>query len=316
MTPLSLESGRNILLKGVAPSSVCSLDLGQFSFQGVGMKRFLVAIFLSFYIVSASYAQSPCQASQMFALSVAGEVAQTCAPLGKKKRARTIKKAFKGLKGIRSLLGTAGYRSVRAGLKTVSRHGCQLDALSATLANQSLCSPELATMGSLLLENVVRSACTKRYQVDRENQLKRYQKRVNQARNILGSALTRSTQKAIRTLLRSKSCGQGGEERTLPCNSIRDAKDGYLTGNVYKLSDHSPHYPVFVTHDGARSCRAVAPNGQVLDSLRYTGLANPDPQGLRHHYRFNRSCTSFPASFYIECAGRCYEIGSRCSRVD
>lgn len=104
--------------------------------------------------------------------------------------------------------------------------------------------------------------------------------------------------------------------RKTGCARILSAQDGFNAGNVYKLSDHSPNYPVFVTHNGARNGTAITSTGTKLDTFRYTGLANPDTRGRRHHYRFNRSCRTLPSNFLIKLGGICYRISSPCSRVD
>lgn len=178
------------------------------------------------------------------------------------------------------------------------------------------CSEEQSHTITEALDKIARSACNLQYTKDRQARLRKARRKVRQAKLYLGTEYVQEVRALIKSLLDSKMCGLGGEEKRNPCGKIVNPRDGAVTGNVYKLSDHSPHYPVFVTHNGTRSGTAINTDGGYLDTLTYTGLGNADPNGLRHHYRLNRSCSSLPAPYYLKLGSTCYEIDSPCSRID
>jgi hypothetical protein len=165
------------------------------------------------------------------------------------------------------------------------------------------------------LARVESVACILKFQSAREDRLLELKRSLKDLKGLVGRGFTSRFKKGIRKLKRSKACGAGGEEPETGCASIVNPRDGGNVGNVYKLGDHDG-LPVFITHNGARSGSVVDKNGKALDTLRYTGLANPDSQGLRHHYRMSRSCSSLPADFLIKLGGTCYQIDSPCSRID
>lgn len=249
---------------------------------------------------------------QVSALSVSEGVSQKCCSVKKKRaRNRCFNRSRRKVRKLRPVFSRALVGQSLVRLEASRASGCNL-AVPAELAE---CTDAQSFSLDEVAQNVARRACGKKLKERRQKTLKRIRRRVSQAKSYVGTQYANSVKKEIRTLMRSRDCGQGGEEPSPRCGRVVDPRDGYKTGNVYKLGDHDGK-PVFITHNGARSGEAVAPNGRVIEKLRYTGLANPDGQGLRHHYRLSSSCSSLPSPYYLRLGSTCYEIDDRCGRID
>ncbi len=243
--------------------------------------------------------------------SVQASVVAGCINLANnKKKARHITEALNKLKRSKSALGATVWKSIRNHLNDLKSVNCKPNKVAAIDCN-SATSAEL----SEVFLNIEASSCDLRYMEDRQARLKKHRRALKKIRPYTSSEFTLSVVGKINQLLRSKKCGKGGSELMNHCSAIYETEDG-IGKNVYKLLEYFPHLPIFVSRDPAQSCRARSGSGKVIEELRYTGLANPDDAGLRHHYRFSRTCTNYPELFYIECQGRCYEINDRCGRID
>ncbi len=237
--------------------------------------------------------------------------ASCCSRTGKKKRRRCFNTGIKKLKKTKGLISKALFNQSRSTITALTKANCELESVEIPT-----CDEEGSMTTDEVVNELTESACNLKYQDKRESRLKKLRRAANRAQSFLGEAYVETLADNLKTLINARSCGQGGEERQNSCGRVVNPRDGATVGNVYKLSDHSPHNPVFITHNGARSGKAITSNGQVLDRMTYTGLANPDGQGARHHYRFNVGCRSLPNNFLLQIGSTCYQINSPCSRID
>lgn len=132
-------------------------------------------------------------------------------------------------------------------------------------------------------------------------------------RKSVGRDFVASVRSGVKALRASDSCGAGGKERDLGCKSIVDPRDRISEGNVYKIHNG---LPLFTTHDDSAEGSVISRNGKTVAALTYTGLNNPDPNGLRHHYRISSGCNDLPRGFYIRLRKTCYDIDTPCDRID
>lgn len=108
------------------------------------------------------------------------------------------------------------------------------------------------------------------------------------------------------------------------CDEFRDPNDG-AGGFLFKPdSDEHANQSVilFPGSDRTRyeSVRLMR-SGEVLASYYFSSLANPDSNGLRQHWRFDRSGSSFGKNVIVVAEGRngsgvCYRIENPAVRVD
>lgn len=275
------------------------------------MKAF-ICLLISFLFLYTVPALARCgTATDMSVETVVKNVKKRCCIRATRSRRNTcIDTAIRTIKKASSLLGS-DFRNASIGALR------QLKESSCTLAPEETgdCSDaNLLTMAETV-RNIKVAACNLKKNSARQTKLNSFISINKSVKQQFGTRYNTRLNTELKRLLKSKSCGAGGQKPKSGCGRILSARDG-VNGNVYKLSDHSPHYPVFVTHNGARSGSAINSSGKRLDTLRYSGLGNPDPGGLRHHYRFNRSCRSFPKGFFIKLGNICYRVDSPCSRID
>ncbi|MCI5064861.1 hypothetical protein MRY87_03950 [bacterium] len=258
---------------------------------------------------TSAFAQTACDAENAVSPEqiVSNTEQRCCGREGTRRQKRCVRRALRAVRNAKNLLSQESFRDTRVSLRSL-RSSCDMDAVSVPQ-----CTDESAVTALEMVGTVEDRACDLKYTSDRVKRLKRLRRRVRQARNFFGREFANAVTSELRE--GKSSCLAGGEESDAGCGRIVDPRDGANVGNVYKLSDHSPGNPVFITHNGARSGTVVSLKGERLDTLRYTGLANPDPV-LRHHYRLNKGCRSYPNTFYLKLGSTCYEIDKPCSRID
>lgn len=234
-----------------------------------------------------------------------------CSKATAKKQRQCLKRARSRVRALKTVLSKKVVRPAIVEITKARRNSCTVEEVSILQ-----CEAENSKSIEEVLARIDKQACGLQYREERLVSLRNSRRKLRRARRYLNTDYYKEIRTQVKSLIQSKTCGAGGEEKRLPCDRVVNPRDGSVTGNVYKLSDHSPYYPVFVTHNGTRSGTAISEDGTRLDTLKYTGLANADPQGLRHHYRLNRSCRSLPTPYYLKLGGTCYEIDSPCSRID
>jgi hypothetical protein len=228
----------------------------------------------------------------------------------KEARKQFINRKFSQIKKIEDLLTESSWKALKQGRRKLIRRNC------ADLSNSlSLCNSSEVISGSEIVEQIPKMGCTQIYSEERKEALRTIRKTFDKLEEYFGTEINTQVAENVNMLLKSKSCGEGGSDLLKYCNGIYETADG-IGQNVYKLLEYAPYLPIFITRDDAQVCTARRKTGTVIEELRYTGLANPDSAGLRHHYRFSRTCDRLPELFYIECAGRCYEINDTCGRID
>lgn len=272
-----------------------------------------IAIGLFFSLLPVAVAEaSECSADSLVSASaIVDNAASICCNQRPGKRRRCLRQSVRSVRGVGPVVSRRVVRPAVQTLQALRKSSCDFSLVETLECTDALSSTIEEAVGS-----IERKACDLRFKSDRRDSLKKLRRKVRKARRYVGTDFFKLVRADVKNLMRSEACGAGGETINNGCTRVVNPRDGANTGNVYKLSDHSPHNPVFITHNGSRSGTAITPTGVVLDTLKYSGLANPDPAGLRHHYRFNRSCNSLPAGFYIKLGGTCYEIDSPCSRID
>ena len=265
-------------------------------------------VYIPLFSVSSVLAEECNQVLSVSSSQVVENVANQCCGASNSRRciARNLKKA----RNIRGLISRDVFGAIRSGLRQLRQSGC-----SPALAKGLICTASSSATATEIVDNLRNTACTRQFQSEREKALKRGRRAWVKARNLMDSGFSEAVRGEVRSLLGSKSCGQGGEKATARCGRVVNPRDGFKVGNVYTQGEYS-RQPVFVTHNGARSGQVITISGEVIRNLRYTGLANPDPKGLRHHYRIDQSCSSLPPTFLLRIGGTCYEINDRCGRVD
>lgn len=285
-------------------------DLG--FLNGACLKRCL-AVGLFFSLLPVAVAQAPeCSAGSLVSAStIVDNAAEICCNQRPGKRRRCLRQSVVSVRGVKPVISKAVARPAIRTLQALKKSSCDFTSVEPLECTEELSSTLEEAVGS-----IERKSCDLRFKSERRDSLKKLRRKVRKARRYVGTDFFKLVRADVKSLIRSEDCGAGGETINHGCSRIVNPRDGAVIGNVYKLSDHSPHYPVFVTHNGTRSGTAITPTGVKLDTLTYTGLANADPAGLRHHYRLNRSCNSLPAGYYLKLGGTCYEIDSPCSRID
>lgn len=280
------------------------------------MKRLALVLVLSLIALShrpsSALAQSACAAEGVVSSeSILNAVESSCCGLAADRQGSCIRDAVAGLRTVRSVISSAVYQEAEAVLNSLRTGQCSRSVIFVpTCTDQTLITPAEATT------NIEETVCDRRLQSSRISALAKVRRSLARSRRALGASFVNAVTTQLSALRRSRTCGQGGKKGIAgSCSRIEDPRDGSPTGNVYKIGDHDGK-PVFITHNGARSGQALTPSGSVIESLRYTGTANPDANGPRHHYRMNSSCSSLPRGFLLRIGSRCYEIDSPCSRID
>jgi hypothetical protein len=270
------------------------------------------AIFtLSLLLFSATVHADCAAQSSIKPSAMIGAVASQCQSLSTKaQKKRYLSRTLTRIKRIRGVLAQPTWKSVRTGIKTLRKTSC-----STVPAFVAGCSSTLVTTTEHVVGELEDGACSKTYATERQTALKKILRKLNRLEPLIGSPSVTAIEKEISGLLTSKSCGEGGSDLLNHCRAIYETADG-IGKNVYKLLHYAPYLPLFVTRDDSKNCIARRKSGKVIEPLGYSGLANPDDAGLRHHYRFSKTCDQLPELFYIECSGRCYEIDDRCGRID
>ena len=271
----------------------------------------LVSIFA--FSTSAYSQANECTAGESTSVSlIVAETAASCCTKNKPaKRRRCINKAVKALKRAKTIISPELNNSAKASLRDLISAQCDTSAMVIPA-----CTADTSTTTDEALNNVSELACGLQYTDQRKSKLKAQRRFNNRAKKSTGAAFAATVKDGINALLQSEACGKGGEKRSNGCKNVKNPRDGAIVGNVYKLSDIPPHNPVFITHNGSRPGLALSKDGKTLDRLRYTGLGNGDVRGLRHHFRFNKSCRTFPKGFLIKLGSTCYEINTPCGRID
>lgn len=280
------------------------------------MKRLMVLTVLSSvvlpHLLDSAQAQSACVVDGVVSSeSILNAVESSCCNLAADKQGTCIRRGVAGLRAVRSVISSEVYQEAETVLSSLRAGQCNRTAVSVpTCTDATLITPAEAAA------NIEDTSCNRRLQSSRLSSLSKVRRSLGRSRRVLGSSFVNAVTSELSVLRRSRTCGQGGKKGVASsCSRIEDPRDGSPTGNVYKLGDHDGK-PVFITHNGARSGQALTPSGSVIESLRYTGTANPDANGPRHHYRMNSSCSSLPRGFLLRIGSTCYEIDSPCSRID
>ena len=104
------------------------------------------------------------------------------------------------------------------------------------------------------------------------------------------------------------------------CDQIQSAFDG-SGGFLWKRAEHGGLVVLFPgRYRNQFSSVDVVKNGSVKGELYYTGLANPDAEGLRQHWRHHNDPSSFPDdSIVVARRGNqtlCWQIGRASQRND
>ncbi|MCB0329221.1 MAG: hypothetical protein KDD70_06145 [Bdellovibrionales bacterium] len=274
---------------------------------------FIVTLsFVSLFVLPHESHGQECLVTSQLSADRLGQaiVEDCCAKSAPKAQMRCVSKASKRISRLRTSLSGSFVRTVRQVANQALREQC-----SFTSANDLSCGQEDSFTVDEILNNIAQKSCNKDLQYERERALKKTRRSWISVRKLVGSEIVAEVGSQIRSLLRSESCGAGGADITASCSRIVDPRDGYKVGNVYKLSDHGGR-PVFLSHNGARQGEAITVSGQLIERLSYTGLANPDSLGDRHHYRMTKSCGSLPTVFLLRIGAVCYEINDRCGRID
>lgn len=277
------------------------------------VKKYTITIFIACcFVPGAVTAQSECTDATSVSADEIIENADSicCSRSTNRRQRRCLKKAIRTVKRADDVISEEVSNTAQTLLRELRSASCEIDEV--TLPE---CTDEGATTIDEASNNISEFACDKRYKDKRRKSLKRAQRLTKKARQFVGTDYYNEVKEQITSLRQSDSCGQGGEERQNSCGRVVNPRDGGNVGNVYKLGDHTGT-PVFITHNGARSGRAITTTGSQIRKLRYTGLANPDPKGKRHHYRLDVSCRSLPNPYLLEIGSTCYTINNPCGRID
>ena len=299
--------------------------MGRFSisFSSLLVFAFLFIFIVDILFVSTVLAEECNEASSVNSGQIVSNISSLCCS---KATARSRKKCIgnnvKKVKGISSLISRELFKDAKVGAKKLRESGCNL-AKTKGLG----CKADVSATFQEILDNASNSTCALEFPDEREKALKKSRRAWTKARKLMNSSFSQAVKSEVGNLLDSDLCGDGvgnepaaeekatGGKVTAQCGKVVDPRDGFKIGNVYKMSDHGGK-PVFITHNGNRSGQAITNNGDVIESLNYTGLANADNKGLRHHYRMTKSCRSLPENFLLRIGRTCYEINDRCGRID
>jgi hypothetical protein len=266
------------------------------------------------FVPHLASAQSECVAGEsVTASSIFSAANRVCCSKRGTKQRRCLTQAVRDVNRASSIITESIANSAIAQLNELQNSSC-----SQEQSFDQACTADISTTTLEATAVVEENSCNKQLRSKRQSSLKRNKRVLRKARRFLSREFVRSVSRDINSLQRSKQCGRGGEEKnsgSSRCSRVVNPRDGAVVGNIYKLGDHDGK-PVFITHNGARSGQALTPNGGFIENLRYTGTANPDPRGNRHHYRLGSSCRSLPSGFLIKLGSTCYEINSPCSRID
>lgn len=233
-----------------------------------------------------------------------------CARNGKRRQNRCLNRARKRMRKLRTLLSPDVVNQARRAIRRVRVNSCDMSTLDTVQ-----CTEATSTTIDEATNNASVAACDKRFQDRRRRQLKSMRRAVRRGGLFLSDNFSDQMRTQLSSLLNSRSCGAGGESRQNSCGRTVNPRDGFKIGNVYKLGDYTGT-PVFITHNGARRGRAITTGGRVIEQLDYTGTANPDNKGPRHHYRLSTSCRSLPNPYLLEIGNTCYTINDPCGRID
>lgn len=241
--------------------------------------------------------------------SLTNRIAEECCSQSRSlKRRECLRNRARSLRSSSHFLG--GKIAKQSAQLLRSKRARQCENLSS---QGEACSSDQALPISLAIHALQDRACTFPLQNQRIAYLRRAQKEAQRLKVSLGAQTFRNIVSSLRELRRSKACGRGGQEGVPKCETLIDPRDTISEGNVYKIHDG---LPLFVTHDGTGRGQVINSVGKGVAELRYTGLHNPDPRGLRSHYRILRSCRELPKPFYIKLGAACYEIDTPCERID
>ena len=228
---------------------------------------------------------------------------------GRQKR-RFIGRQVKRMRVFRRSFSRQSWAQIRKGFRFLRNKKCK-----RMPARFSDCASAVATERVIFLNGIGTGRCNKEYSKQRRSSLKRVRRIANKLEKTLGVELVLEIEATVKELMKSTACGQGGSDLLAHCSSIQETADG-IGKNVYKTLHYAPYLPIFITRDDSKNCSARRASGALIEKLTYAGLNNPDEAGLRHHYRFARTCEQLPTPFFIECSGRCYEIDTPCDRID
>ena len=113
--------------------------------------------------------------------------------------------------------------------------------------------------------------------------------------------------------------GGGTGSGNPPCSSLA-FNDG-RGGDLWIEHSESDGRPVYLLNSGWRSAPVVdiERTDGTCERARFTGFANPDPGGLRPHYRFDRGCESYTGTLFVKDAVQTCEVvlpRNPCERID
>ena len=263
------------------------------------------ALSLALLLPLSAAAQDECSAGQSVNDSVITQLVidSCCGKTGSKQR-KCLNKSAKALKRVGPVISDGVYQAVKTSIDALKANSCSSESPTLT------CPDDTSTNVTEASANIEGEACGLQFKDSRIAKLKELLRRLKKARKYLGTTYFNSLKDEIKAYRKAKSCGKGGKDRDNGCSRTVDPRDGAVVGNVWKKSDHAGY--VFVTHNGARSGKAIKKNGEVIENLSYTGLGNADGKGLRHHYRMS-FCPSF--TFLLKLGSTCYTIDT-CNRID
>ena len=113
--------------------------------------------------------------------------------------------------------------------------------------------------------------------------------------------------------------GGGTGSGNPPCSSLA-FNDG-RGGDLWIYHSESDGRPVYLLNSGFRSAPVVdiERTDGTCERARFTGFANPDPGGLRPHYRFDRSCEDYTGTLFVKDGVQTCEVvlpSDPCERID